>query len=72
MAGRFAGVRTAAGRAAGGAAQTVRRGWPFVLEAYRRWQALPEHEKERYRQRARDLADGGRNAIEAVRRRRGR
>jgi hypothetical protein len=48
------------GRAAAGA----RRAWPVALEAYRRWERLPEADKQRYRQGARDLADRGRAAIQ--------
>ena len=42
------------------AVQTARRAWPYVLMAWERWQALPEKEKERYRQRAREYAARGR------------
>jgi len=41
-----------------------------VLLAWERWQALPEHEKERYKQRAREAADRGRKALEKRRRHR--
>lgn len=49
------------GRAAAGA----KRVWPIVLEGYRRWDQLPEHKKEQYRQQARDLADRGRSAVQS-------
>jgi hypothetical protein len=49
------------GRAAAGA----KRVWPIALEAYRRWDQLPEDKKEQYRQQARDLADRGRSAVQS-------
>jgi len=49
------------GRAAAGA----KRVWPVVLEGYRRWDQLPEHKKEQYRQQARDMADRGRSAVQS-------
>jgi hypothetical protein len=36
--------------------QTVRRVWPLALEAWRRWDNLPPHEKERYKRMASDYA----------------
>lgn len=44
-----------------------RRAWPLILMAWERWQALPEHEKERYRARAREYAARGRRAVEQAR-----
>ena len=58
-----------AGRVAA-ARRLARRLTPFVMEAYRRWQALSPEEKERYRRQARGYADRGRNAIEQARSRR--
>lgn len=49
-----------AGLGARRAARYARRVWPFVLAAYRRWEQLPEHEKERYKKRARDTVERGR------------
>jgi hypothetical protein len=37
--------------------------------AWKRWQALPEEDKERYKRQARDYADRGRSAYEQRRRR---
>jgi hypothetical protein len=48
----------------------VRRAWPLILMAWERWQALPEHEKERYRRQARQAADRGRKALEQRRKKR--
>ena len=50
------------------AARGARRLWPYVLMAWERWQALPEHEKERYRRRAREYGERGRKALEQRRR----
>jgi hypothetical protein len=36
--------------------QTARRVWPLALEAWRRWDRLPPHEKERYRRMASEYA----------------
>ena len=36
--------------------RTAQRAWPLVLEAWRRWERLPEHEKERYKRMASDYA----------------
>jgi hypothetical protein len=57
------------------AARTARRLTPVALELKRRWDALPPHERERHKQRARDAlaraAQTARKADEA-RKRRGR
>jgi hypothetical protein len=45
------------------ALRAARRAWPLVLAAWRRWEQLPEHEKERYRKRARQYTEHGRNAV---------
>ena len=49
------------------AVRTARRLAPVAAEAYRRWNALSDEEKERYKQRARSYAargqDIGREAI---------
>jgi hypothetical protein len=50
----------------------AKRAWPVVLMAWERWQKLPEEDKERYRARARDYAQRGRQAVDEARRRRGR
>ena len=50
------------------ARQTARRVWPLALEAWRRWERLPPHEKERYRKMASDYA----KKAQAARRKRGR
>ena len=42
---------------------TARRAWPIALEAWRRWDRLPQHEKERYRRMASDYARRGREAL---------
>ena len=52
------------------AARAARRLAPFALEAWRRWERLPDAEKERYRQRARDATQRGRTALERARERR--
>ena len=41
------------------AARTARRVAPLAAEAYRRWNALSDEEKERYKQRARGYAQRG-------------
>jgi hypothetical protein len=46
----------------------VRRAWPYVLMAWERWQALSPQEKERYKRRAREYADRGKQALDARRR----
>lgn len=51
----------------------ARRLTPLAMEAYRRWQALPPEQKERYKAQARDYADRGRRAVtRQVEQRRGR
>ena len=42
--------------------QTARRVWPLALEAWRRWDNLPPHEKERYKRMASDYASKARSA----------
>jgi hypothetical protein len=51
------------------AVRAARRIAPLALEAWRRWERLPEEEKERYRQRARGAATRGRRVLEERRRR---
>jgi hypothetical protein len=51
-------------------ARGARRLWPYMLMAWERWQALSPEEKERYKARAREYADRGRQAIDRRRRRR--
>jgi hypothetical protein len=59
----------------GRARRTARRLAPLALEAWRRWQALPPEEKERYRGMARRYAERGRTvgrgALDRFGRRRG-
>jgi hypothetical protein len=43
-------------------ATRARRVWPVALEVWRRWDRLPDHQKERYRQMASDYARRGRDA----------
>ena len=65
------GPRNPAPRGRGRAARTsdgVRRVWPYVLMAWERWQSLSPHQKERYKQRARDYAQRGRQALDQQRR----
>jgi hypothetical protein len=51
------------------AARTARRVAPLAAEAYRRWNALSDEEKERYKQRARVYAQRGQDiGREALRR----
>jgi hypothetical protein len=45
------------------AVRGVRKAWPFVLMAWERWQALSPEDKERYKRRARDYADKGRQTL---------
>jgi hypothetical protein len=52
------------------AQRLARRAWPVILMAWERWQALPEHDKERYRRRAREYAARGRRAFDDARSRR--
>ena len=49
-------------------AHSARRLWPMVLMAWERWQALPPHEKERYKRQAREYGDRGRRALSQYRR----
>ena len=49
---------------------SARKLWPYLLMAWERWQALSPDEKERYKKRAREYADRGREALERRRRRR--
>ena len=50
--------------------RAVRRAWPVALEAWRRWDSLPEHRKEHYRKMAADYARRGREALNTRRGRR--
>ena len=52
------------------AARGARRAWPIVLMAWERWQKMPQHEKDRYKRRARGAADRGRRTLEKQRRKR--
>ena len=52
------------------AARGVRRAWPFVLMAWERWQALPQHEKDRYKRQAQQYAQRGRKLLDERRRKR--
>jgi hypothetical protein len=66
-----AGQRTKQGGGrAGRALSGARRLWPYLLMAWERWQALSPEEKERYKNRAREYAGRGREALEKRRRRR--
>jgi hypothetical protein len=47
------------------ARRTVMRVWPLAVEAWRRWDRLPPHEKERHKERIRQVA---KQAGERVRR----
>ncbi len=49
----------AAGLAVARAVKTARRVAPIAAEAYRRWNALSDEEKERYKERARTYARRG-------------
>ncbi|MBA2257194.1 MAG: hypothetical protein H0W05_08305 [Thermoleophilaceae bacterium] len=55
----------------GRATRAAKRIAPMALEAWRRWERLPEEEKERYRRRARDAAQRGRTVLDRARRRGG-
>ena len=57
------------GRVPGRYRHTVRRVWPIALEAWRRWDRLPPHEKERYKRMASDAARRGRSMLNARSRR---
>jgi hypothetical protein len=58
--------------AAARAAKAARRLAPFALEAWRRWERLPEEEKARYRERALGATEKGRDALARFRERRRR
>jgi hypothetical protein len=45
--------------AAARAARIAKRVYPLARTAYQRWQALSDEEKERYKQRARAVAERG-------------
>ena len=45
-----------------GAKRAVQRAWPVAVEAWRRWDNLPPHQKERYKRMAADYARRGREA----------
>jgi HMG (high mobility group) box protein len=45
--------------AAARAARVAKRVYPLAAAAYNRWQALSDEEKERYKQRARAVAERG-------------
>ena len=62
--------RTGAQSSFSRATSAGRRAWPIILMAWERWQSLPEEEKERYRERAREAAAKGRAALEGRRRKR--
>jgi glycogen debranching enzyme len=47
----------------------VRKLWPYMLMAWERWQSLSPEEKERYKRRAREYADRGRETLARRRRR---
>jgi hypothetical protein len=51
------------------AVRAAQRAWPVLLEAYRRWDRLPQEQQERYRRMAAEYARRGR---ELARRPRGR
>lgn len=57
------------------AARTARRLYPFALAAYERWQALSDEDKERFKMRARVVAERGqqigRDAYDRAQKRRG-
>jgi hypothetical protein len=53
----------------GRAADAVKRAWPVVLEGYRRWDQLPQHKKDQYRQQVLDAVDRGRAAVQKRRKR---
>ena len=46
----------------------ARRAWPFMLMAWERWQALPQHEKDRYKRQAQQYAKRGRKLLDERRR----
>jgi len=45
---------------------------PLALEAWRRWQALPPEQRERYLRQAREYAERGRRVVQEQARRRRR
>jgi glycogen debranching enzyme len=47
----------------------ARKLWPYLLMAWQRWQDLSPEEKERYKRRAREYADRGREELARRRRR---
>jgi glycogen debranching enzyme len=47
----------------------ARKLWPYLLMAWQRWQDLSPEEKERYKRRAREYADRGRETLARRRRR---
>jgi hypothetical protein len=47
----------------------ARKLWPYLLMAWERWQNLSPEEKERYKRRAREYADRGRETLARRRRR---
>lgn len=53
------------------ARRLARRVTPLAMEAYRRWQAMPPEQRERYLQQARRYATRGRKALDGARRGRG-
>jgi hypothetical protein len=50
-------------------ARAARKAWPVVLAAYRRWEALPPAEKERYRKMASKYARRGQETLARRRKR---
>ena len=50
------------------AVRHIKRAWPFVLMAWERWQTLSPEEKERYKRRAREYAEKGRQTLSKRRR----
>jgi hypothetical protein len=57
---------------AGRARRYARRIVPLALEAWRRWQALPPEQRERYLRQAREYAERGRRVVQEQARRRRR
>jgi hypothetical protein len=52
-----------------GISHRIRRVWPFVLMAWRRWEALSPQEKERYKRQAREYSERARRAVQDRRKR---
>jgi hypothetical protein len=50
-----------AGLAGRRAVRYVRRAWPLILAAYRRWDRLTPEEKQRYQRAARQTVERGRS-----------